>query len=177
MTLQCLISSWPTVDPEPCRSEKTPSGIPVFVAAFTMAEPTIALVPGWARWAFTITEFPPAKAEAVSPPAVENAKGKLLAAKTTTGPNGTRIRRISGLGTGSLSGWAVSMVASNQEPFSIKLANIWSCAIVRPRSPRILTLGNPDSAQHLVINLSPKAAISSAIAFKNSAFSLPEILL
>ncbi|KCX76817.1 hypothetical protein J532_4523, partial [Acinetobacter baumannii 940793] len=37
-------------------------------------------------WAFITTEQPAASAEAVSPPAVENAKGKLLAPKTATGP-------------------------------------------------------------------------------------------
>ena len=69
------------------------------------------------------------------------------------------------------------MVASNHDPSSTKLANIWSCAIVRPFSPFILISGKPDSAQHLEINLSPNLSISSAIAFKNSAFSLPETLL
>ena len=65
-----------------------------------------------------------AKAEAVSPPAVEKAKGKLLAAKTTTGPIGINIRLTSGFGTGSLSGIALSIVASRHDPSSIKLANI-----------------------------------------------------
>ncbi len=38
----------------------------------------------------TITGFPAASAEAVSPPSTENANGKLLAAKLSTGPTGTR---------------------------------------------------------------------------------------
>ncbi len=51
-----------------------------------MTWPTISLVPGCAWCAFTITGLPAAKAAAVSPPATENASGKLLAPKTATGP-------------------------------------------------------------------------------------------
>ena len=38
--------------------------------------------------AFAITAFPDAIAEAASPPATENANGKLLAAKMATTPSG-----------------------------------------------------------------------------------------
>ncbi len=45
-------------------------------------------VPGCPSWALTTTGHPAASAEAVSPPATENANGKLDAAKTATGPAG-----------------------------------------------------------------------------------------
>ena len=60
----------------------------------------------------TTTGQPAASAEAVSPPAVEKASGKLLAPKTATGPMGTSMRRTSGRGIGLASGSAVSMIAS-----------------------------------------------------------------
>ena len=50
--------------------------------AFLMAFATNLEVPGCASCAFTTTGQPAAKAEAVSPPATENANGKLLAPKT-----------------------------------------------------------------------------------------------
>ena len=53
-----------------------------------------------------------AKADAVSPPAVEYAKGKLLAPKTKTGPIGINIFLKSGFGTGFLSGIEVSIDTS-----------------------------------------------------------------
>src|SRR5688572_24593836 len=96
---------------------KTPSGIAQSVAAFKIAEATNSLVLACAGCAFTITGQPAANAVAVSPPAVEYAKGKLYAPKTTTGPNGTSIFLISGFG-GFLSGMAVSILASSQSPFS-----------------------------------------------------------
>ena len=43
---------------------------------------------------------PAAIADAASPPATENARGKLLAAKIATTPSGTFILRISGRGAG-----------------------------------------------------------------------------
>ena len=73
---------------------------------------TTALVPGCDGWPFTTTGQPAASAEAVSPPAVLNASGKLLAPKTATGPIGTSMRRTSGRGIGRASGSAVSMIAS-----------------------------------------------------------------
>ena len=65
----------------------------------------------WPEWALTITEQPTARADAVSPPATENANGKLEAEKTATGPMGRRMRRRSGLG-GVADGSAWSMTAS-----------------------------------------------------------------
>ena len=57
---------------------------------------------------FTMTGLPAAIADAVSPPATENAKGKLEAAKTATGPSGTSMRRRSGMGGVALaSGWSI----------------------------------------------------------------------
>ena len=54
--------------------------------------------------------IPAASAEAVSPPATENASGKLLAPNTTTGPSAILRRRRSGRG-GTRSGNAESSVA------------------------------------------------------------------
>ena len=69
-------------------------------------------MPGCEGWPLTITGQPAASAEAVSPPAVENASGKLEAPKTATGPSGTSMRRTSGRGIGFASGSGVSMIAS-----------------------------------------------------------------
>ena len=52
-----------------------------FSAAFFIAVPINSLVPRWEGCAFTITGFPAASADAVSPPAVEKAKGKITCAK------------------------------------------------------------------------------------------------
>ena len=65
-----------------------------------MAEATNSPVPACIGCDFTITGQPAANAAAVSPPAVEYAKGKLLAPKTTTGPSGTNSLRISDFGIG-----------------------------------------------------------------------------
>src|SRR5688572_12149678 len=95
---------------------KTPAGRLHFFAAVTIAAATNSQVPGCAGCALNTTGQPAASALTVSPPAVENAKGKLLAPNTATGPNGTCICRRSGLGAGTLSGSAVSMMAFTQLP-------------------------------------------------------------
>jgi len=74
----------------------------------------------------TITGQPAASADAVSPPQTLNANGKLLAAKTSTGPSGTSTRRRSGRGTGLACGSFVSMTTSSSEPSSRTSANIRS---------------------------------------------------
>ncbi len=124
----------------------TPFGIPVDSAAFKIAVVTISEVLIWPEWPFITTGQPAAKAEAVSPPAVENANGKLLAAKTATGPIGCNILRISTLGSGCLSGIALSILASTHEPSSTKSANIRNWPQVRPRSPKSLASGKLVSA-------------------------------
>ena len=54
-------------------------------------------VRGWPSCALTTTGQPAASADAVSPPATENANGKLLAANTATGPGkACSMRRTSG---------------------------------------------------------------------------------
>ena len=116
-----------------------------------------------------MTGFPAANAEAVSPPAVEKAKGKLLAANTTTGPIGISILLISGLGIGCRFGSAVSIDASSHDPSRTKLPNIFNWETVLPRSPIILASGNPVSRQHLSINPSPRLIISLAISSRNNA--------
>ncbi len=118
-TSGCCTSLAPTSVPESNKRENTPSGKPWSRTASRMARPTSSLVPGWAGCALTITGFPAAKEEAVSPPATEKASGKLLAPKTTTGPRGCNIERISGLGKGLRSGAAWSIRAETQEPSSM----------------------------------------------------------
>ena len=67
-----------------------------------------------------------AKAEAVSPPAVENASGKFDAPNTTTGPMALCVRRRSGRGRGVRSGRAPSLRISRYPVSSIKSANMRS---------------------------------------------------
>ena len=111
-----------------------------------------------------------ANAEAVSPPATENARGKLLAPKTATGPRGCSMRRMSGLGMGLRSGFGVSIRASTQEPSRTALPNSLSWLTVRSRSPRQSIY----SQSCLFIcsleqNVSPSATISSPTASRNRA--------
>src|SRR5690242_19601278 len=100
--------------------------------AFFIASYTICDVSGWPECAFTTTGQPAASADAVSPPAVENAKGKLLAPNTTIGPSGTSIFLMSGFGKGCLSGNAVSIEASTQLPSRTIVANDFNCIMVLP---------------------------------------------
>ena len=90
----------------PCTMENTPSCNPHASTARRMAAAAISEVPGCAGCALQTTGFLAANAEMVSPPGTENASGKLLAPKTTTGPSGTSIRRTSGFGSGLRSGSA-----------------------------------------------------------------------
>ena len=89
-----------------------PSGSPASATAASTSRATSSPVPGCDGWPLTTTGQPAASAEAVSPPAVENASGKLLAPNTATGPIGTSIRRTSGRGIGFASGSGESMIAS-----------------------------------------------------------------
>jgi hypothetical protein len=89
------------------------------------------------------TGQPAAKADAVSPPATENASGKLLAPNTATGPIPIRRMRRSGRG-GVRAGNAVSMRASRHEPSRSSSANRRSWPTVRPRSPSSRARGRPD---------------------------------
>ena len=87
-----------------------------FFAARIIAPPTNSQEAGCAGCALKTTGHPAARAEAVSPPATENAKGKLLAPKTATGPIAICICRISILGKGLRSGKALSIIAFTHEP-------------------------------------------------------------
>ncbi len=78
----------------------TPFGIFDFSTARSIACATKSAVAMCPLCAFTTTEQPAASAEAVSPPAVEKASGKLLAPKTATGPTPILIWRKSGRGKG-----------------------------------------------------------------------------
>ena len=109
----CVTSVMPISGAAPCTMEKTPSGIRVSRAAVRRASAASSEVPGCAGCALTTTGQPAARAETVSPPATENASGKLDAPKTATGPIGTSSRRRSGRGCGLRSGSARSIRASD----------------------------------------------------------------
>ena len=81
----------------PCTSPNTPAGAPAEASAWVTTSAVTSEVTGCASCAFTTTGQPAASAEAVSPPATENANGKLDAANTATGPTGRLIRRRSGM--------------------------------------------------------------------------------
>ena len=105
-------SASPTSMPAASRCANVPSGSPASATAARSSRATSSPVPGCDGWPLTTTGQPAASAEAVSPPAVENASGKLLAPNTATGPIGTSIRRTSGRGIGLASGSGVSTIAS-----------------------------------------------------------------
>ena len=165
----CSTKAEPTSRPEPYINENTPAGMPVFFAAAVIARPTSSAVPGCAECAFTITGQPAARAEAVSPPATENANGKLEAPNTATGPNGMYCRRRSLRGRGVRSGIAGSMRTSRYLPARTTPANKRNWPMVRPRSPSIRACGRPDSAIARCTKVSPRARISSAMVSRKVA--------
>jgi hypothetical protein len=71
----------------------------------------------------------------------------LLAPKTRIGPSGIDIFLKSGLGTGVLSGSAVSIDALTQSPFFNKSEKDLICPTVLPNSPFALPSANPVSSQ------------------------------
>ena len=83
------------------------SGKPHAATAAWIALPASSEVPGWAGCALASTGQPAASAEAVSPPATENASGKLLAPNTATGPSAIWRWRKSDRGRGRRAGWRV----------------------------------------------------------------------
>ena len=149
--------------------ENVPSGSPVRATARAMAPATNSEVPGCAGCPLTITGFLAAKADAVSPPATEKARGKLLAPNTTTGPSGISMRRKSGRASGLRSGNAGSIRAFTKEPSWTTPANSRNWLTVRPRSPLRRSRPSPDSRLACAINSSPSPSISAAIASRNRA--------
>src|SRR6185312_7376360 len=95
-TARVVTSSRPTSNPYTVCS--SPAGAPALANADCASTVTAAERRGWPGWALTITGHPVARADAVSPPSTENAKGKFDAAYTATGPTGTSIRLNSGRG-------------------------------------------------------------------------------
>ena len=75
---------------------------------------------------------PLARADAVSPPATENASGKLLAPNTATGPSAICRCRKSARGKGWRSGCAGSTRTSSHSPALTTWANRRNCWQVRP---------------------------------------------
>ncbi|OYW34157.1 MAG: hypothetical protein B7Z41_03225 [Rhizobiales bacterium 12-66-7] len=121
--------------------------------------------------ATAITGQPAASADAVSPPATENASGKLLAPNTATGPSGTLRRRRSGRGRGLRSGRAGSMRRSRKPPSRTTCANRRNWPTVRPRSPSRRGRGKPVSCMARSISTSPMSRIFCATASRNRARS------
>src|SRR4029078_13198129 len=95
------MAGWVTSDrpaSSPYTTANVPPATPCWASAAAMTSPHRADRPGWRGWALTTTGQPAASALAVSPPATENANGKLLAAKTAIGTRGTIMRRQHGTG-------------------------------------------------------------------------------
>ncbi len=123
---------------------------------------------GWAGWPLTTTGQPAASAEAVSPPAVEKASGKLLAPKTATGPSGTIRWRMSARGRGCPVRQCrvdadAEVVARRTTP-----ANIRSWPVVRPTSPVMRASGSALSRTASTMIVSLSASISAATASRKS---------
>ncbi|MNE31609.1 hypothetical protein D3C80_1251850 [compost metagenome] len=163
----CLTNASPT--PAPKIMLNTPAGMQVRSAARINASATRSAVAMCPLWALNTTGQPAAKAAAVSPPAVEKARGKLLAPNTATGPTPMRYWRRSGRGSGVRAGNAWSMRAPWKSPRRNTWANRRICALVRPRSPWIRALGSAVSWQVKAMKSSPRPSSSSAIASRNSA--------
>src|SRR3546814_15468163 len=85
-------------------------------AARRIARATSSPVPGCGGCPFTLTGQPAAKAEAVSPPATEQASGKFDAPNTATGPSATLRQPKSGRGSGAPTGPAGPTVTSSHPP-------------------------------------------------------------
>ena len=141
----------------------------LFATARVIARATRTPVRGWAGWPLTTTGQPAASAEAVSPPAVEKASGKLLAPKTATGPSGTIRWRMSARGSGARSGMAGSMRTPRWSPWRTTPANIRSWPVVRPTSPVMRPTGRLLSATAASMIASLSASISAATASRKSA--------
>ncbi len=162
-------SAWPISRDASNSSENTPAGSPHSRTAAWIVRPTSSDVPGCAPCALTITGHPAASADAVSPPATENASGKLDAPNTATGPIAILRSRRSTRGSGLRCARAGSMRASMKPPSRTTAANSASCPTVRARSPSIRARGSPDSAAQRSISASPSATMCRPIASRNAA--------
>jgi hypothetical protein len=89
-------SCTPMSRPPPCTRPIRPAGS--CWAASTRRTPSITRLDSsrWPLCALTTTGQPAARAEAVSPPSTEKAKGKLLAENMATGPRGCHQRCMAG---------------------------------------------------------------------------------
>jgi hypothetical protein len=165
----CFTIAMPTVEPPPCTRENSPAGRPQAATARTTAWPTSSAVPGCARCALTITGQPAARAEAVSPPATEKARGKLLEPNTTTGPSGISMRRRSGRGSGWRSGRAGRCGRQPTNPRAPPARRAGAgrrCGRVRPCRR---AGGRPVSAWARWSRVSPSASISAAMVSRSLA--------
>ena len=112
-------------------------------------------MPGCALWALKTTGQPAASAEAVSPPAVEKASGKLLAPKTATGPE----RDLPLADVGARQGSAVRQRRVDPDAAEVTLADDAGeepeLAGGAARSPWSLAAGSPVSRPARVTSSSP----------------------
>ena len=161
-----MAGCWTSLRPAsvPCSTANVPSGAPASASAARTTWPVRTDRPGWPECALTTTGQPAASALAVSPPATENANGKLLAENTATGPSGSSIRRRSGRGAGRAFGSGRSTTASRNEPSSTTSANISSCTRVRVSSPPRRTAPRPVSESASATSSSRCASMAAAAA-------------
>lgn len=129
---------------------------------------TAAEVAGCPSCALTTTGQPAARAEAVSPPATEKAKGKLEAPNTATGPIACRIRRMSGR---PVAGSAGVSTACTWPPSRSTSANRRSWPLVRPTSPVSRTAPSAVSVSATATSSSRAASSASAAASRARARS------
>lgn len=177
-----LVSGCPTISrltrwSFPCRSEKVPEGISVFVEASLTISPSFSQVPGCPGCAFTMTGHPTARADMVSVPTTEIAKGKLQAPITTTGPRGMWLLCRAGFGTGIRSGSASSDRDSSQSSDRASPAKSRVSFTVRRSS--IPRRGRPNEVSRWAREMISSELFSSLSAIVSRKFALrsPESFL
>src|SRR5580658_7180643 len=148
----------------PCTRPNVPAGAPADASAPATISAVRSEVTGCPSCAFTTTGQPAASAEAVSPPATENANGKFDAANTATGPTGLFIRRRSGT-TPS----AAVNAESRYPPSRSTPANIRNWVVVRATSP--ISRSPPSAVSVSAIAASSPARLSRASATASSALA------
>ncbi len=148
---------------------RTPSGAPAATSASWATAMMASDSCGWPGLGLTTTGQPEANADAVSPPRVENANGKLLAANTATGPRGMFIRRRSGRG-GVSDGSAWSITTPRNAPSRTTFAMRRNCPVVRPTSPR--SRSSPSRLSVIAIGTSSSIFASTASAIASSSPAL-----
>ena len=130
---------------------------------------------GWPGCALTTTEQPAARAEAVSPPSTENAKGKLLAENMATGPSGTRTRCMAGWPAGGPPATAGSSVKAKAAPCCARPAKRRNWNAVRSNSPFNRGEPRPDSWSAKATKASRSDSMAVAKALSKAARVAPSL--